>query len=420
MASYTDVSLRNKVIYQVFPRQYSNTSNLEGIRKDLDRIKNLGVDIIHLLPIHKIGLIARKGNLGSPYSVFDYYSIDKNLGTLDDLENLVKSAHEKGIKIIMDMVFNHSSCDSILRDKNLDFYLKELPRKVDDWSDVLDLDYSNPKVVDYFIDVLKYWIRIVDGFRFDVAALVPLSFYEKARKEVSKIKHDNIFLAESVDKYFIKNLRDRGFTGLSDSELYTVFDCCYDYDIREFFEGIFDSKTNLKKWLLEVNNQESIYPANYVKLRSFENHDMVRLRSRVKTELEFLNYLSLQFFLRGISLIYAGEEFSNKKTPSLFELDLIDYDYKNDISSFISKLSLIHKKDFFSLGVFQVEKYSSCPVLSYSYASQKIVGIFNIYQEDIIDINIPDGKYFNLLEEDTFRIVENKITSYKKPIIIII
>ena len=106
--------LRNKVIYQIFPRQYSKKHNFEGIIDDLDRLEKLKVDYIYLLPIHPIGELARKGSIGSPYSIYDYRSINKDYGTAKDFMNLIAACHKRGIKVIMDIVFNHTSNNNSL------------------------------------------------------------------------------------------------------------------------------------------------------------------------------------------------------------------------------------------------------------------------------------------------------------------
>ena len=107
-------NLRNQIIYQVFPRQYSKTSDFNGVIKDLDRIKAMGVDIVYLLPIHPIGQKNKKGSIGCPYSIQDYRKVDPNLGTLDDFINLINETHKRGMKLIIDVVYNHTSRDSVI------------------------------------------------------------------------------------------------------------------------------------------------------------------------------------------------------------------------------------------------------------------------------------------------------------------
>lgn len=147
MAKDTKIDLRNKTIYSIFVRDYSAEGNFEGVRRDLDRIKALGTDIIWLLPIQPSGKEKRKGSLGSPYAIADYRAINPEYGTMEDFKRLCQDVHAKGMKIIIDCVYNHTSPDSVLAKEHPDwFYHKQdgsFGNRVGDWSDVIDLDYSH-------------------------------------------------------------------------------------------------------------------------------------------------------------------------------------------------------------------------------------------------------------------------------------
>ena len=169
------------------------THDFKGLIADLI-IKDLGIDIVYLLPIHPIGLKDRKGEVGSPYAIYDYYEIAKENGSLDDFKLLVDEVHKRGMKLMIDIVFNHTSRDSILTQKHPEwFYHKpdgSFANRVGDWSDITDFDFSNREVWDYLIDVLKYWAQYADGFRCDVAPLLPLDFWLEA--DLNSIKLDQI------------------------------------------------------------------------------------------------------------------------------------------------------------------------------------------------------------------------------------
>src|SRR5690349_2760537 len=166
--------VKDAVIYQIFPRQYSATGDFNGITKDLDRLKTLGVDVLWLMPIHPIGEAKKKGTIGSPYAVKDFYAINPDYGTAADLKRLVAESHRRGIKVIIDIVANHTAWDSVMM-KTPAFYTKndrgEIIPPVPDWADVADLNYNNPELRKYMIDMLKFWVRDfdLDGFRCDVA-----------------------------------------------------------------------------------------------------------------------------------------------------------------------------------------------------------------------------------------------------------
>src|SRR6266850_2806707 len=179
--------VRDGVIYEIYPRAFSQEGNFKGITAQLDRLKDLGVTILWLMPIHPIGQEKKKGSVGSPYAVRDYYGINPDYGTNADLQRLIAEAHRREMKVIIDIVANHTSWDSVLM-KWPDFYKKDAAGNITyphDWTDVAALNYDNPKLRRYMIDMLKYWIRDfdLDGFRCDVAGEVPTAFWESARVE---------------------------------------------------------------------------------------------------------------------------------------------------------------------------------------------------------------------------------------------
>ncbi len=183
--------VKDAVIYQIFPRQYSHKGDFNSITNDLDRLKNLGVDVLWLMPIHPIGKLKSKGTIGSPYAVKDYYAINPDYGTSADFKRLVSEAHKRKLKVIIDIVANHTAWDSVMM-KNKAFYTQDkdgnIIPPVPDWADVADLNYDNPDLRKYMTEMLVSWIRDydLDGFRCDVAFFVPTDFWENARAKLIK------------------------------------------------------------------------------------------------------------------------------------------------------------------------------------------------------------------------------------------
>ena len=163
------------------------------------------MDIIQLMPIHPIGVLLRKGKIGSPYSIKDYRSIDPNMGTMEDLKELFDKAHALGLKVIMDIVFNHTSRDSILTEEHPEwFYHKpngEFANRVGDWSDITDFKFEYPELEKYLSDTLLQYVRLgADGFRFDVASLIPYSFFAHTFPLLRKEKEDLFFWQKGREK----------------------------------------------------------------------------------------------------------------------------------------------------------------------------------------------------------------------------
>ena len=342
------MNLDGCVIYQIFPRNYSKEGTFKEIKNDLNRIKDLGVDIIYLMPINEVGQVSHKGTYGSPYAIKDYYSISKDLGTKEDLKALIKATHKLGMKIIVDMVFHHTSPDSVLTDNHIEFYLlneENMPyNRVLDWDDVIDLDLNLKETQDYLIDVLKYYKKMgFDGFRFDVASLIPIEFFYKAKLALGG---ETIFFAESVDNDFKKYLKRIGHPYEEDENLFPTFDILYNYNY--FFELkdylLNKNKESLREAIRAINKEATLHN-EIIRANCLENHDNNRIASLVNEQL-LTNLLTMFTLLRGSAFIYAGEEYANTHRPELFEKDPVDWDYKNeDVENLVKELIEL-KKDF--------------------------------------------------------------------------
>src|SRR5215213_23963 len=157
--------VKDAVIYEIFERNYSQKGDFNSITADLDRLKNLGVTVLWLMPIHPVGRLKAKGTIGSPYAVRDYYAINPDYGTAADLKRLISESHKRGMKVIIDIVANHTAWDSVMM-KTRSFYTKnnkgEIIPPVPDWADVADLNYDNAELRKYIIEMLKMWIRDYD------------------------------------------------------------------------------------------------------------------------------------------------------------------------------------------------------------------------------------------------------------------
>lgn len=261
MANNTSITLRNKTIYSIFIRNYSKDGTFEAVQENLDRIKALGTDIIWFLPFYPIGEKNKKGTVGSPYAIKDYRAVDPAHGTLDDFKTLVTEIHKRDMKVMIDIVFNHTAPDSILVNEHPEWFFKkengEMGNQVGDWTDIVDLDYTNKELWTYQIETLVQWAEIVDGFRCDVAPLVPIQFWEQARQEVAKIKPDFIWLAESIERHFLQYLRSEQIQAHSDGEIFQAFDMSYDYDVYSEFKEYLSGNAPLSKYVHALNLQDS-------------------------------------------------------------------------------------------------------------------------------------------------------------------
>ena len=302
--------LRAGTIYEIFPRDFSAAGNLAGITAKLDELHDLGVNILWMMPIHPIGEKARKGEFGSPYSIRDYYAIDPDYGTLDDFKKLVAGAHQRGMKVIMDMVANHTAWDSVMM-TNKSFYKQDAAGRVispdPGWTDVAGLNYANPALRQYMITMLKYWLTEcdVDGFRCDVAWGVPTDFWDQVRDALMPVKPDIILLAEaSKPELLVK-----------------AFDIDYDWPLLHAMNQVLldgAPASDLRHSWLETSAQ---FPKDALHLRISDDHDETRAVARYGFD-GALAASALMFTLNGVPLLYNGMEVGDATEsgdPALFD-----------------------------------------------------------------------------------------------------
>ena len=423
MAKNTPKEYRNQVMYSVFVRNHSQEGTFEAVRRDLGRIHALGVDIIWLMPIHPIGKQARKGGEGSPYAISDYRVVHPDYGTLEDFQRLVEEIHHLGMKCIIDVVYNHTSPDSWLAQHHPEwFYHKadgSLGNRVGDWSDVVDLDYANPGLWDYQIETLKYWASMVDGFRCDVAPLVPLDFWLRAREEVEKVRPGCIWLAESVEPEFIQFARGHGIQALSDSEIFQAFDISYEYDILSYYRGCLEGTLPLSRYAEAVTQQESIYPDNYVKLRYLENHDRLRAAAAIPGEAALLNWTVFLYFQKGMTLLYGGQERSCAHLPNLFEKDPVDWSSGPDLSQLMGQLYQLKRNPLLTDSTYRVQALPGEILLAVHQSSgRRLTGIFSLKGNcGLVPVEAPDGIYPNLAGGGSVEVKFGRVSCLGRPMI---
>jgi cyclomaltodextrinase len=303
--------LRSSIVYEIFPRDFSKEGDLNAITARLDELKDLGVDILWLMPIHPIGEKMKKGSIGSPFAVRDFYAINPAYGTTNDFKRLVAEAHQRKMKVIMDIVAGQTAWDSVLME-HPEFYLKNtngaIIPPVPDWSDVAGLDYANPEVRRYMIDMMKYWLQDygVDGFRCDVAPTVPLDFWEQARTELQKLNPELIILADAGNK---PALLEKAFDVDSSWGLIGT--------LNKVMSGVVPANYLREQWV----SMSQQFPPGALHLLFTDNHEQTRAIARFGMD----GALAAQVFmltLDGVPLFYNGMEVGDateSADPALFE-----------------------------------------------------------------------------------------------------
>ncbi len=422
MAHNTPTCYRNQVMYSVFVRNHTLEGTFQALRGDLPRIRDLGVDIIWLMPIHPIGTKARKGTLGSPYAISDYRAINPEYGSMEDFRALVADIHALGMKCVIDVVYNHTAPDSWLVDSHPEwFYHKpdgSFGNHVGDWSDIVDLDYTQKDLWDYQIETLKMWAQIVDGFRCDVAPLLPIEFWQKAREEVERVRPGCFWLSESIEPGFIQYLHSQNLIAHSDAEIFQVFDVAYDYDIWGTFRGYLEGRLPLSAYAEAVNGQERLYPENYVKLRYLENHDNDRAAHIIPDHRKRQNWTAFLYFQKGMTLLYGGQEVGCSRRPDLFHKDTVDWKAGPDDSLLLQRLAQIKKNAMLTNSRYHVNALPGDVLMAtHTLGEERLVGLFFV-GGTAAQTDLPDGCYQNLIDGHTIFIQGGNMDNQGLPAII--
>ncbi|NOZ57889.1 MAG: DUF3459 domain-containing protein [Calditrichaeota bacterium] len=300
--------VRQGVIYEVFPRAFTPEGTLRGVLRKLPELAELGVNILWLMPIHPIGVKGRKGRLGSPYAVKNYFEVHPDLGTKEDLRTLVEQAHDLGIRVILDFVANHVALDYDDGAVQPHWFQRDgagnAHRRVPDWTDVVEWDYGVRQVWEYVAQALEYWVKEcdVDGYRCDVAGLVPLKFWEEVRERLERLKPEIFLLAE-----------------WSDPRMHlSAFDATYDWSLYDVLVDVRNGLLPASAVLDVLQHEEKTFPRGSLRLRFLENHDEKRSADVFGLD-TFEPYATLIFTLSGIPLLYNGQEYGDDVRPSLFE-----------------------------------------------------------------------------------------------------
>ncbi len=326
---------KNANIYEVNIRQYTKEGTFKAFEGHLPRLREMGVDILWLMPVFPIGKEKRKGGLGSYYAVKDYRDVNPEFGTMDDFKDLVDKAHEMGFKVILDWVANHSAWDNQMIFDHPDWYTKDsIGNMVSpfDWTDVADLNYNNEGLREYMVGSLKFWVKEydVDGYRCDVAGMVPTDFWNKARKELDEIK-PVFMLAEAEQTDLLEN----------------AFDMDYGWELHHIMNEIAKGKKNANDIEEYLKKDMVAYPPDSYRMNFITNHDENSWNGTVKERMAdgAAAFAVLSYTLPGMPLIYSGQEVGLDKRLEFFEKDEIDWDLDSYLIGFYSKLNKLKTRN---------------------------------------------------------------------------
>jgi glycosidase len=305
----------NAVIYEVNIRQYTAGGGFTGFLPHLERLKAMGVDILWFMPVNPIGTKNRKGSLGSYYAVRDYRAVNPEFGSAGDFRKVIDKAHSLGMRVIIDWVANHTAFDHPWVEQHPEWYKKDDNGDLEspfDWTDVLALDYNNSELREAMARAMEFWVKDfdIDGFRCDVAMLVPAGFWNDVRLRLEKIKP--VFMLAEAEQ---PDLNER------------AFDAFYGWELFKVMKAVAKGEDDAGSIRRQIELTRKSFPPYAWQMLFTTNHDE---NSWNGTEYEMFGDASrtfavLTFLIMGIPLIYSGQEAGLNKRLKFFEKDEIDW-----------------------------------------------------------------------------------------------
>ncbi|HYF29829.1 MAG TPA: alpha-amylase family glycosyl hydrolase [Chitinophagaceae bacterium] len=317
----------NTNLYEVNIRQYSPEGTFAAFAPHLPRLRNMGVDVLWFMPITPISIEGRQGTLGSYYACSDYTSTNPEFGSVNDFKELVRQAHALGFKVIIDWVANHTGLDHWWTQQHPEYYVRNAQGKFYDkhgWHDVIDLNYYNHQLRAHMIEAMQFWVKEcdIDGFRCDMAHLVPLDFWRTARATLDAIK-PLFWLAETETISY-----------------HEAFDASYTWNWMHQTEKFSKGQINVHGLQQTLDNYRAQFPRAALRLYFTANHDE---NSWNGTEYEKYGDAALPLAVfsctwDGLPLIYSGQEMPNKKRLKFFDKDPIAWDGEYALHDFYKVL----------------------------------------------------------------------------------
>jgi glycosidase len=324
------------VLYEVNIRQYTPEGTFNAFTGHLPRLKDLGIDVLWLMPVHPIGEINRKGTLGSYYSVKDFMAVNPEFGTMDDFKALIDSAHDMDMHVLLDWVPNHSAWDNPLTTSQPGFYAKDsngrfMPPKGTDWTDVIQFDWTNEELHDYMIKAMAFWVSLgVDGFRVDHPHNTPPAFWERARTELSAIRP--VFMLaehEAPGGFMVKG-----------------FDMNFSWELHHLLKTVVSGEANVSKVHDYFEKELEVYPQNVYRMQFLTNHDENSWQGTIDSIFGPAHkaLADMIFTVRGVPLLYSGQEACLNKRLRFFDRDTIRWDTCN-MTGYYQKLIKLKKEN---------------------------------------------------------------------------
>lgn len=397
---------KSATLYELNIRQFSEEGTFNAVIQQLPRLKKMGIDIIWLMPIHPIGVMSRKGTLGSYYAVKDYLTVNPEFGTAEDFKNLVNAIHEAGMYVILDWVANHTSWDNDLATQHPDWYEKSRNNTFQstpwrDYDDIIDLNYDEPELRKYMTEALKFWVKEfdIDGYRCDIASFVPIDFWENARAELDETK-PIFMLAEAEDKELHRKAFDSTYN-------WTLWNILHEIALRQK-----SVKTLSEGYIAE---HLSIFPKAGMRMNFTDNHDKNSWEGTQYSNfgIALPTMIAFTVMMDGIPLVYNGQEAGLDRSLEFFEKDPIIWNSHENEELFTKLFALKHQNQALWNGdwggeMVRIMNNNMDQVISFvrEKNGHKVLSFFNLSTETV------DVRFGTTLDKGTYKdfYTDNEVT----------
>jgi glycosidase len=379
-------------------RAFSSEGTFKGVQARLDSVKALGINVLWLMPIHPVGVLNSVGQLGSPYSVKNYKEVNPEFGTLEDLQNLVKEAHNRNMAVIIDWVANHTAWDNPWITAHDDWYSKDASGKITipagtNWADVADLNFDKPDMRISMINAMKYWVlrANIDGFRCDYADGVPYDFWKQATDSLKNVPNRKIILLAE---------------GSRSNHFAAGFQMNYGWDFYGQIKNTYKNNLSPNTIIASHNAEYNSVASGAAKLRFTTNHDEsawsdtpINLFGGQKGA---LSAFVLTAYLGGVPLLYTGQEVGRPDKTPFFSRSPINWNLNPDIATEYKRLMAFRQVSN-AVKEGTIESFADANVLVFKKTFQTeevlvLVNIRNAVSNYTVASNLANSAWKNALD----------------------
>ncbi len=426
MAKVTNLTLRHKTAYKIYVRNFSKKGTFLGIIPQLDRLKDMGISLLILGPIFQSTDIHAEGECGNPYFVKGFREIDPDYGTKEDFQMLIQAIHDHNMEVLLEIPVPQLAKDSPLVDSHPEYFLHDYKGNV--CSRVpgsflgVDLDFSNPKMWDDLIEILKEWAALVDGFFVRNAQLVRTEFWNSARAEVEDVHPYFYWLSNTLTADTMFLLRMNRIPYYTEGEIYTNFDVLDDQSFLGFYQAYREEKITIEQLAYMLNYEEVTCPSTGVRNTGYEHEDQPRISALLSNKDLLWNWTALSFFKKGMVELLMGQEVGCLSPVPVTKREEIDWTVREDLTEMICRLSEMKEWEICKSGYFFCRSQEpNLLICSYHYYAQHLFGIFNLrpdHQQHTLGIELPQGVYKNLIGEESYTIKEGTLKVGNRAVIL--